>query len=64
MFYSNGDKYEGEWTAGLREGTGMLTRRNGEVYEGSWRADKRRRLPHFFFFFPGNGRLCTNVPRL
>ena len=41
MVYANGDYFEGEWEAGLRQGDGVLVYANGNVYEGQWEADKK-----------------------
>ena len=38
---TNGDYFEGEWEAGLRQGDGVLVYANGNVYEGQWEADKK-----------------------
>ena len=41
MVYANGDYYEGEWEAGLRQGEGVLVYANGNVYEGQWEGDNK-----------------------
>lgn len=46
--YDNGDKYEGQWVDGKREGkgngslknVGVLLYSNGNKYEGEWADDK------------------------
>ena len=37
----NGEKYDGEWRFGLREGQGKFYWRNGAWYEGGWKGDQR-----------------------
>ena len=39
-YYSNGDKYEGEWKIGFRNGEGTITSASGNVYIGDWKDDK------------------------
>ncbi|MDA8875369.1 hypothetical protein N9I60_02285 [Planktomarina temperata] len=39
--YSNGGRYAGEFTAGLRHGRGTHTYSNGSKYVGNWEDDKR-----------------------
>jgi hypothetical protein len=34
-----GDKYEGEWSAGKRQGQGKFTWADGSVYDGPWKKD-------------------------
>ena len=36
MTWPNGDRYEGDWSAGSRTGRGVLTRANGDRYEGDF----------------------------
>lgn len=38
--YGNNMKYAGEWSNGLRHGTGQMETPSG-VYDGSWHADRR-----------------------
>jgi hypothetical protein len=38
--FPNGNRYDGDWVADLKEGYGTLTYVNGEKYEGQWKADK------------------------
>lgn len=38
--WPNGDRYDGEVAAGLREGRGRLVAANGQVLEGEWRANR------------------------
>ncbi|MBF0446760.1 MAG: hypothetical protein HQL67_01020 [Magnetococcales bacterium] len=40
FFYKNGDRYEGEWKNGQREGRGKLTYANEDTYTGEWRGGK------------------------
>ena len=35
--WSNGDKYEGEFVDGIRQGRGVLITTDGDRYEGEWR---------------------------
>lgn len=39
MTYPNGDKYEGEFTMGKKNGTGTFTFANGHVVSGSFEND-------------------------
>ena len=39
--YENGDKYEGDWKNGLKEGKGVYYYKNGNRYEGDYQNDKR-----------------------
>ncbi|KAL3800484.1 hypothetical protein HJC23_011721 [Cyclotella cryptica] len=42
MSWSNGDEYQGEWTAGKKEGSGKHHWKNsGDEYEGQWKNGKR-----------------------
>jgi hypothetical protein len=38
--WNNGDKYQGEFLHGQRQGRGVLRSHRGWVYEGEWRNDK------------------------
>ena len=38
--FPNGNRYDGEWLADVKEGYGVLTYVNGERYEGYWLDDK------------------------
>ncbi|KAL8447529.1 hypothetical protein Emed_004317 [Eimeria media] len=40
-FYSNGDTYEGQFSASLRHGDGVYSSADGMKYDGSWVADER-----------------------
>jgi len=35
------DRYDGEWVAGLRHGTGKMEHANGDVYVGEWQRDRK-----------------------
>ena len=37
--YPDGSKYEGEWSRGVRCGTGTYHYPNGDWYEGGWKDD-------------------------
>lgn len=37
---SNGDRYEGNFNFGLREGFGSMFYRNGNTYQGQWKNDQ------------------------
>jgi len=37
----NGDKYEGDFVNGIKNGTGTLRLHTGEIYEGKWKDGKR-----------------------
>jgi hypothetical protein len=39
--YPNGDRYDGEFLDGRRNGRGVYTSANGDRYEGEWRDDRR-----------------------
>ena len=41
MYYNNGDKYEGDYKTGKKEGKGIYYYNNGERYEGDFKNDKR-----------------------
>ena len=42
MCYSNGDKYEGEWKRGKREGKGIFYyKQNKKKYDGEWKNDEK-----------------------
>jgi formylglycine-generating enzyme required for sulfatase activity len=38
--WENGDRYEGEWKDGQREGQGVMVFANGDRYEGEWKGDE------------------------
>lgn len=40
MIFVNGDKYEGDWVEGLKEGFGIFTT-EGSKYEGNWSNDEK-----------------------
>lgn len=60
--YSNGDKYEGSWRDGKKDGRGkpivktlgVMYYANGDKYEGTWFDDKR----------DGNGNLSLKLFRI
>ena len=37
---ANGEKYEGEWKDGKRNGQGTFTYADGKMSEGQWRNDQ------------------------
>lgn len=39
MLYSNGDRYEGDWLDGNKDGKGTYTYVNGNKYNGEWKED-------------------------
>lgn len=39
MEYGNGDKYEGEWALGKKQGEGMYEWADGDYYDGHWEKD-------------------------
>jgi hypothetical protein len=41
IHFTNGDRYEGEWSCGAKNGTGTYRCANGVVYEGRWKEDMR-----------------------
>lgn len=36
MYYTNNDKYDGEWSDGMRHGMGIYYLNDGGRYEGMW----------------------------
>ena len=38
--YADGDVFEGEWKAGVREGMGEILFINGDYYRGQWTGDE------------------------
>lgn len=41
LHYANGDKYEGSFQNGQKEGKGKYTHVSGSIYFGNWRGDKK-----------------------
>ena len=41
MTYANGDKYEGQFLFGKKDGDGIVTYRNGSVFVGKWKDGRR-----------------------
>ena len=48
---ANGDQYDGEWKADIKEGHGVLTYANGDQYDGEWKADQKE--GHGVFTYSG-----------
>ena len=46
--YDNGDKYDGEWKNGKKEGKGIFYYNNGDKYEGIWNNDEYVRNCYLF----------------
>ena len=40
MYWNNGDRYEGDWKNGKREGKGIKYYNNGTKEDGDWKDDK------------------------
>ena len=40
MYYSNGDRYEGEWNNDMKNGEGTMCYKNGKIEQGNWEEDK------------------------
>lgn len=40
MKYQNGDKYEGQWQNGLKNGAGTYIYSDGSKYQGEWKNDQ------------------------
>lgn len=38
--WPNGDRYEGDWVNGVRQGEGVLEKKNGMKYKGDFVQDK------------------------
>ena len=47
FFYSNGDKYKGEWKDDKRHGNGVIFYSNGHKYDGQWENDKKHGMGKF-----------------
>lgn len=41
LTYSNGDRYDGDFSEGKKNGQGIMTSPNGEKYDGEWKDDRR-----------------------
>lgn len=41
MYYSNSERYEGEWFEGRRDGKGTQHFSDGSRYEGDWLEDRK-----------------------
>ena len=41
MYWNDGDRYEGEWRNGKKEGKGIYYYNNGDRYEGEFKNNKR-----------------------
>lgn len=42
MLYSaNGDKYDGFWKDGKKDGNGVFNNANGDKYDGFWKDDNK-----------------------
>ncbi|PKU32009.1 morn repeat-containing protein 3 [Limosa lapponica baueri] len=39
-FYPGVERYEGEWSGGLRSGWGRMYYQDGSIYEGQWLEDR------------------------
>ncbi len=50
MYFSNGNRYEGEWKNNLIEGYGILYFSNGNRYEGEWKNCKSEGYGIIYFF--------------
>lgn len=46
--FSNGERYEGWFKMGVRDGYGKYTFFNGNYYEGDWKDGKNRFIFNFF----------------
>ena len=41
LVYPNGDRYEGDWVNGAKNGQGVLVYMTGDKYTGDWSNDKK-----------------------
>ena len=57
-YYSDGDKYDGNWENNVANGYGVYTFSDGEKYEGSWKDDKKH--GHGIYSFASGGKLEGN----
>jgi hypothetical protein len=49
LSYTNGDKYEGDVVAGVREGKGTYFYHNGDKYEGFWKNNKKHGMGTMYY---------------
>jgi hypothetical protein len=49
LSYTNGDKYEGDVVAGVREGKGTYYYHNGDKYEGFWKSNKKHGMGTMYY---------------
>ena len=49
MYYTNGDKYEGDWRRDNREGKGIISYFDGDRYEGEWVKNKRDGFGRYYY---------------
>ena len=53
MYYNNGDKYEGDFRNGKKEGNGIFYYNREpfkrDIYEGEWRNDKKEGKGIYYF---------------
>ena len=51
--YPNGDNYDGQWIAGIREGQGVYRYANGEKYDGEWLKNRKHGIGRMTYFKKG-----------
>ena len=49
-YYNNGNRYEGDYKNGKKEGKGIMFYKNGKKDEGNWKNDEFERKGFFNFF--------------
>lgn len=51
MYYSNGDKYGGDWKDDKKEGKGIMYYNNGDKYGGEWSNDIRNGKGYIYKYY-------------
>ena len=58
MIYANGDKYNGGWVDGCKDGHGKYIYANGDIYEGQWKYGKKFGIGKYTYT---NGRILQGT---